>query len=213
MDTLPDPTSEDVLVPLLRRARAGDERARERLLAALHVPMRDYVAARTRSTPDGGDLADDVAQEALIRIATRLGSCRATTDRQLFKWALTVARSRLLDHLRRHGDGWVERIGDHDVAAPLDAKESLAPASATFRGVLQWVVRELPPSTQALLELRVENGEPWAEVARVLRTTTAGAKRRYQRAQARLRHAVEQRVAGLPPRSRAELEERLRRFQ
>jgi DNA-directed RNA polymerase specialized sigma24 family protein len=97
------------------------------------------------------------------------------------------------------------------VPAPAepDASESYPNALA---GAVQKVVRGLPRETQTLLELRVDGGETWPSIAHALRTTAAGAKRRFQRAQERLRRELQDGVDGLPVRQQEALRERLRRI-
>lgn len=212
MRTLPDQSLSDALLDTLHRAQAGNPEARETLLATLHVAVRDYVAGHTHRMPDGADVADDVAQETLIRILTRLHTCRASSDRQVLAWALAVARTRLIDHVRRIRPRG-ERMDDlSDVPAPAkpDASKS---DSTDLAGAVRKVVRGLPRETRTLLELRVEHGETWPAIAHALRTTAAGAKRRFQRAQERLRRELQDGVEGLPVRQREALRERLRRIR
>jgi RNA polymerase sigma factor (sigma-70 family) len=212
MRTLPDQSLTGTLLDTLHRAQTGDPEARETLLTTLHVPIRDYVAGQTHRLPDSTDVADDVAQETLIRILTRLHACRASTDRQVLAWALAVARTRLIDHMRRIQPR-VERMDDvAAVPAPVEPDSSESDP-AVLAGAVRKVVRGLPQETRTLLELRVEHGETWPAIAHALRTTAAGAKRRFQRAQERLRRDLQDGLEGLPVRQREALRERLRRIR
>ncbi len=212
MRTFPDFSPDWPLLATLHRAQGGERHAQEKLLATLHIPIRNYVSGHTGHMPDGGDLADDVAQETLIRIATRLQSCRATTDPQVLAWALAIARTRLIDYLRRVEPG-IERL-EFEVAEPDGARgRAPEPDGAALGSILRKVVRSLPPETRALLELRVDHGESWSDIASVLRTTAAGAKRRFQRAQARLRRELDAQADRLPVRQREAVHERLRRLK
>lgn len=212
MRTPPEPPPDRLLLATLRRAQSGDPGAQETLLATLHAPILNYVQGYTRRMPDDRDVADDVAQETLIRMATRLHSCRAESDDQVLGWALTIARTRLADYQRRIPPA-VERMAD-DVAGPAYSPTDVpGPGEAALRGLLRKVVRGLPLETRVLLELRVERGESWAEVARALRTTAAGAKRRFQRAQVRLRRELDGSAERLPVHRREEVHARLKRLK
>lgn len=211
MRTSPDPPPDGLLLATLRRAQSGDPEAQETLLATLHAPIFDYVKGYTRRMPDDRDVADDVAQETLIRMATRLGSCRAESDDQVLGWALAIARTRLADYLRRIPPG-MERMVD-DVAGPSDSPADTTGAGAALRGLVRRAVRSLPRETRVLLELRVERGESWADVAQALRTTAAGAKRRFQRAQDRLRRELNGSADRLPVSQREEVHAQLKRLK
>jgi RNA polymerase sigma-70 factor (ECF subfamily) len=211
MRTPPEPSPDGLLLTALRRAQTGDPEAEEMLLATLHAPILNYVKGYTRRMPDDGDVADDVAQETLIRMATRLRSCRAESDDQVLGWALAIARTRLADYLRRIPPA-VERMTD-DVAGPTYSPTDTSGAGTALRGLVRRVVRSLPRETRVLLELRVERGESWAEVAQALRTTAAGAKRRFQRAQARLQRELEGSADRLPVSQREEVHAQLKRLK
>lgn len=212
MRTPPERPSDGSLLAALRRAQGGDPEAQETLLAALHGPVLDYVKGYTRRMPDDRDVADDIAQEALIRIATHLHTCRASTTDQLLGWALAVARTRLTDYMRGMRRA-VERITE-DIPGPAESPGSTHdPGAAALAAILRRVVRGLPRETRILLELRVQRGESWAEIADALRTTAAAAKRRFQRAQARLRRELDGSADRLPVRQREEVYARLRRLK
>lgn len=202
------------LVRLLRAAQDGDTASAESLLTALHIPILDYL--RTRA-PDRGcrdDLAEDLAQEALIRIAENLHSCRAESDGQLLAWALTVARNRLVDYFRTDQSATVCRIKPEDDFPYLDTIEvDISATDRLLNRLLHRIVRSLPRETVKLLRLRIASGQSWREIGTAMCTTSAGAKRRFQRAQERMRRDLETRIAALPARERSALYKRLHRFR
>jgi RNA polymerase sigma factor (sigma-70 family) len=160
--------------------------------------------------PDGEDLADDVAQETLIRIVSRLDACRASVDLQVLAWALAIARTRLADHLRVVLAD-VERMNDEttSIASPTASASTPSSALGVLGRLVRKVVRTLPEDTRLLLDLRVTQGETWPSIARLLGTSAAGAKRRFQRAQTRLQREINEQAARLPANQKKAVQERL----
>jgi len=98
------------LVGLLERSVRGDLAAREALLKALYVPLRRYARRQASGWIEPDELAQDVAQDALIRITGRLDSCHAHSDAQIIAWALAIARNVLIDRAREHSASDFVRI-------------------------------------------------------------------------------------------------------
>lgn len=89
---------EENLKGLMLRGLDGDAQAWRQLLTEMGKHLRAYFSRRLF---DGGADAEDLVQETLIAIHAK----RATWDpKQSFSaWAYTVARYKLIDHLRRGG--------------------------------------------------------------------------------------------------------------
>lgn len=83
---------------LMLQGLAGDTSAWRSLLTDISGHLRPFFARRLF---DGGADVEDLVQETLISIHAK----RATWDsRQPFtNWAFTIARHKLIDHLRRQG--------------------------------------------------------------------------------------------------------------
>jgi RNA polymerase sigma-70 factor (ECF subfamily) len=81
------------LLSLTRTAQHGDEDAFRSLYRAVQPGLLRYLRALV------GDDAEDVASEAWYQIARDL--CRFDGNGDFKAWALTIARNRALDHLRR----------------------------------------------------------------------------------------------------------------
>ena len=197
------------LAELARRAAAGDGAALDGLLRAVQDRVERYLAGRLAARPDGHDLAGDLRQEVLIRAAGAVGRCRFESDARLVAWVLTIARRVLVDHVRAER---ARREVLPDRALELMAEEA---SLARWRGgahelgpgeLLETLAARalgaLPERTRELLRLRVQLGWTWKEVGRALGTTEAGAKRRYQRAQAALRTRFLALLDALPPAER-----------
>lgn len=187
------------LADLGRRARGGDHDALNQLLQAVQGHVRRYLSRRLFAVPDGEDLARDLGQEVLVRTAAALSRCEFDDDRRLMAWVLTVAKHLLIDHIRAErarGEVLPEKQMDALAARASLARWQAGPAgpapSAPLAAAVARAVAAMPEATRELLRLRVDTGCTWKKVAAALDTTEAGAKRRFQRAQATLRVRVRQ---------------------
>ncbi|HEX5868819.1 MAG TPA: sigma-70 family RNA polymerase sigma factor [Longimicrobium sp.] len=157
----------------------------------MHVHVVRSCRAWLAGTGDGA--AEEVAQEALVRIAAGIHTCRAGTDDVLFAWCHAVARNAAMDRLREHLREWeVRALGDElaKVECDPDAGEQSVAVSALL-AVLHEALGTEPEAVHALLWHRVVRHDSWEEAAHALGLTAAGAKRRFQRTVARVRRKVE----------------------
>ncbi|MDZ4257352.1 MAG: sigma-70 family RNA polymerase sigma factor [Gemmatimonadales bacterium] len=175
-----------VLMDRLARARAGEERAGEEVLAWLLPRINRYVAARCRTDPV---LAEDILQDALWRVWCGLARCQALSPGQLVAWALAVAHRALLDADRAAPPRALRMVGLEALERAAPTEEAAAIADPVIRAAAEVAARtalRLPGVTGYLLWARIMEGATWGEAAARLGTTPAGAKRRFQRARARL---------------------------
>jgi DNA-directed RNA polymerase specialized sigma24 family protein len=204
----------------LDRARVGDPAAVDAVLDAVR-PLLVAAAARGLAAGDvpARDAAEDVAQVALVRVAAHLGTCRATSPVQFAAWALAIGRRAVwdaraqafgersrrrtpLDHLLAGGDEWLLAVDPHEpgeglrgspamvalLRAALDAHDAYAAASAR---------------SAELIWMRVVGAATWEDIATVVGASPSAVKRRFQRAQRRLRREAVRRVHALPADERA----------
>jgi len=127
---------------LMLRGLDGDATAHATLLSELSRYLRSFLARRL-----GRDAADleDLVQEVLLAIHLK----RETYDRaQPFtSWAYTIARYKMIDHLRR---SHVRRTEMLDEASDLFASEEADEGDAKLD--LDRVLAELSPKQRSLLE-------------------------------------------------------------
>ncbi|HLI37239.1 MAG TPA: sigma-70 family RNA polymerase sigma factor [Streptosporangiaceae bacterium] len=129
--------------------------------------------------------AQDVVQEAWIRYA------RADVGevRNLPAWLTTVVTRLCVDLLRRSRDVPGESAGLLETPADRgDEPEQAALLAGELAEALMIVVDELTPEQRVALILHDVFGAPFAEIAQVLDTTVASAKKLASRARARVRH-------------------------
>lgn len=149
----------------------------ERLLAAVHDPLRRYLYRRVEP-----DAVDDVLAESLATLWRRLADVPADAE---LPWAYGVARRCLANH-RRSAERRLHLVrrlaGAADRAVPLPddgGHPELTDALAT-----------LPPADQEVLRLWAWEELAPREIAQVLDITPNAASIRLHRATGRLRAAL-----------------------
>lgn len=210
--TLAPPDKIPRLVALAREAAAGDRASLERLLTELHPVLRRYAL---RVAGDERDIPSDIAQEALIRVGLNLHDLRAQTDEQLISWCLVIVRNLSIDWLRR---AWFEPAhAPAELATPGAATtdeghgSSAAPRQHIF-DILRTCESQLEQVTRTILYLRLVEGAPWEAIARDVGLPATATKRRYQRAQRKLRREVLAAAAQLSDPERAGVLDQLQKF-
>lgn len=193
------------LLGLAGQARVGSRAALERLLAALHPVLHRYYI---RSLGDEGDVASDLAQEALVRIARGIGGCHAEGEGQIIAWALRIARNLEIDWLRSvHSEPTYRArslpIDAHALGVAPPAEEpARTPALGVLFALLEDAEGSLPESTRDLLYLRLTEHASWEQVGKAMGIPATAAKRRFQRSQHRIRSEILRRVRHLPAETR-----------
>jgi RNA polymerase sigma factor (sigma-70 family) len=175
-------------------------------------PVYRYLVARVRNRREPEELALDLRQEVLLRAAGHVVRCTFASDERLLAWVLTIARNVLVDFVRAEREE-AAALADAELAAAcarasLRAWQARGAESLPSRVVLLFterVIPTVPEQTAELLRLRVLAGAEWKEVGAALGTTAAGAKRRFQRAQAMLRGRLLERLQELPEHERRAL--------
>lgn len=173
--------------------------------------MVRYLVDRLQSHASTSAIAEEITQEVLVRMTQSIASCRATTKEELHAWVQTIARRLVIDRFRRRELELEQRVWEEDlridghllIDACADADTEPESAEVTeideVLGNLLWEAQaELTEGTQQVLRRRLLYGETWSQVGEFVGTSAAGAKRRYQRAQDRLRKEVRRRMTALP---------------
>lgn len=193
------------------------DHALEDLLTALCEPVRRFALARLRRCVDAVDIAEDLVQETLIRLARSVRSCRAETDAEVLGWARTAARHALIDMYRSPSTGlaaremaqlFLEEITSQDCEP---SSVSSSDVQALLRVVME-AYNDAVIATGELIWWRLIMGLEWTEIGPKFSTTAAGAKRRFQRAQDTLRREVMRRIGTLPETERTRVLALLTRF-
>ncbi|HSW30002.1 MAG TPA: RNA polymerase sigma factor [Longimicrobiales bacterium] len=178
----PDPVPDEALV---RRAREGEEAA----LSALVNRHTDAVYRVALAIAGDRDLAQDISQDAFLKAFRGLEGFRG--DASFRTWLLTIVANEARGALRRHGR---RRESDLDSAPPLashakgpDQMAELSGESARARKALG----RLPEKQRLSVQLRVDEGLSFREIAEVIGSTEGAARVNYFHGIRRLREWME----------------------
>lgn len=150
---------------LLRKARQGDEAAKEEFWQRLYTDLKRIGAAMLRRQPAGHTLTPTaVVNEAYVRLCK--SGFAAATDREHFQAiAARVMRALLVDHARRktadkRGGGWSRvTLDDH-----LAFRDSRAPEILDLHRSLNRLA-EMDERLASVVELRYFGGLTMPEIA------------------------------------------------
>ena len=138
-----------------------------------------YLAARLGSREDAADVAADVFMEAYKR-----APLLRWRGKPVLAWLYRVASNMAADHLRRAARE--VPVSDVRATAVLDQTQSLAERDAVTRAL-----RALAPDYQLVVHLRLVEGYPFDDVARMMGRTVGACQMLMLRAGRALREALE----------------------
>ena len=147
------------------------------LFRAHYPEIVRYLTVRLGSREEASDLASEVFLEAFTRVP-RL----RWRGKPVLAWLYRVAANMAADELKRRGR---EVHAVHEPEAP-DPTERIADRVALARAL-----RELPPEYQLVVHLRLVEGQPFADVARVMGKSVGACQMLLLRAGKLLREALE----------------------
>lgn len=188
----------------LNRARAGDERALDELLARCREPLRRAVGLRLDPKLAHREDASDVVQKTLVEAHRRFREYLRDPKMPFTLWLRHIAQDRIIDTHRRHqaaGRRSIDR--EQQEAAAPDASsvmlvaqlmdQELTPASAAVQRELtqklQEVLAELDEADREIILMRYYEQLTNQEIAAMLNLTEAAASMRHLRALRRLKEA------------------------
>lgn len=154
----------------------------EDLATRFSKPLLAYLVRMTRNSED----ADDLLQEALIRMARELPHLRSPAAAK--GWAYRVTTNVAIDFLRKNKKVQLEEFDEESVPVESDELDGLVvdEMSDCVRGVID----KLPPDYRAAIVLSSLQGMSVAETADVMGTSISAAKVRIHRGKARLKEAL-----------------------
>lgn len=176
---------------LLERAREGDRRALDELLAKLEPSVYKFGLKMCRDE----ETARDVLQETLLATVRNLGSFRG--DSSLATWMYSVARSACAKQRRRSKfapaahEPLETAAEDAGAAAEQeDERPDRSAERAQLRQKLQEAIGSLDPMYGQVILLRDVEGLSAAETAGALELSVEAVKTRLHRARARVREVL-----------------------
>lgn len=170
---------------LVRKANTGDRRALETLVER-YSPRVQRIASRLLDLED----ARDAAQEALVKLCTRLKQFRG--DAQFSTWLHRLVVNTCSDFLARQRLRRMEALPELECAATDEGDPSRAALLSELRRDVLRALARLSREQRAVVLLRDGLGLPYEEVARVARIPVGTAKCYVHRARTRLQPALEE---------------------
>jgi RNA polymerase sigma-70 factor (ECF subfamily) len=192
--------SASALDEVMDRYARGEDDALDDLYRRAAPRLRAFLARLCGSLA----LADDLTQDAFLRICAARGSFAAGAS--ALPWMYAIARNALRDHARREQVRWSyrQRHGHRDPATPFadvpGAGESTAMAREALGAVQEALMNAPVRQREAFVLLRFE-GLTLVEAAEVLGTTPGAVKILVFRAYKAVRAALDQQGGADPPSS------------
>ena len=175
----------DVPASLLARAQAGDRAAFEQLYRRFERPVFTLALRICGSRSE----ADEVLQEAMLKLWSGIGSFRGDGGSPFWGWLRQVAVNEALQRLRRERRLAMELDGveTDDIAED----HAPPPPAAADAALLQRALGELPAATRSVLWLYHAEGYTHEEIAALMERTASFSKSQLARGTRRLRALLE----------------------
>lgn len=145
--------------------------------------LRPAIVARSLSMTSDADLADDIAQDTLLRLWQLRD--RLDTYRSVDALARVIARNLAVDALRSRGA--TVSIDALSVDVPDSEGADAQLLDTEVRAEADTILASLAPAQQAVMRMRHTEGMEMDEIARALGTTPANVRVMLCRARARVR--------------------------
>lgn len=148
-------------------AKQGDEAAMTELIHYLEKPLFRFLFHLSGSEP----LAQDLCQEALVKVMTKISQLRDGAGVQ--SWAFQLARNLFIDEMRKD-----KTRGENEESNEEQTSDSIPEDVLTVRSVLE----KLDVAEREVLILIDMEGHSYQEAAKILDTTEAAVRSRLHRA-------------------------------
>ena len=170
----PEPSESDSTIVLLKRAKGGDDGARDQLFRRLTPMIRRWATGRLPAWARYRFDSDDLVQEALLATTKNLHRIDAEGSAQFYAYLHKTLRNRILDEISR------ARLRPRASGEPTEALapsplEALLSAEALER--YRRGLESLGPEDQAAIVLRIELGLSLEATAAELNKNSADAAR------------------------------------
>lgn len=164
---------------LITRIRHGDSR----LFSVIVGRYSGEIFSKVLSLVRREDMAQEVAQEAFIRVYTRLDDWRGEN---LHSWIVTIAMHialNALDKERRHRTEGLDGMAAQREDSFSDEHEELL-------GKMEQAISELPPNDQTIIRLHYYEGKKTDDIAKVLNMTKSNVLVRLHRVREQLKKKI-----------------------
>lgn len=173
---------------LVARSREGDHAAYNQLMNYYRGPILNFVYRLVGSQEE----AEDIAQQVFVRAYKKLGSFAFRTSRDRFStWLYQLARYAAIDVLRRRQRRPVQSLDEFPLLTPVAEGNPLQEASNRERErAIATAIAELPEDQRVALVLSVYEGQSYAEIAVVMKSSVKSVESRIYRARQFLRQQL-----------------------
>lgn len=184
------PPTEDFVATLIQQAQHGDLIAFERLMACYQTKILGYA----RAFVSDAEQANDVAQDAMLRIYRSLGGFRFQSSPKT--WMFRIVRNIVLDYAksRRSKERKREQSIDHTPDSEMSACSECNPEAqvlANERKEQLWqALSQVPESFRSVLLFCDLQGMSYDEVAAILNIPVGTVKSRLNRGREFLREVL-----------------------
>ena len=187
-----EPQSDTAFAAFLRRLQGGGEEAWRDMLERWRKPLLNFLF---RMTGDAA-LADDTAQETLVRVSRAIGEFRPSVggEAAFSAWLFQIARHAALDALRHRRRHPADALEEQPAAGGLIADSAPSPArAAELRDIgaeIAAAVQELPEEQRTALILAEYHDFAVAAIATIMGTNVKSVEARLYRARQTLRQRL-----------------------
>jgi RNA polymerase sigma-70 factor (ECF subfamily) len=155
-------------------------------LPALRERVRRFLVRRVRDA----HLAEDLAQDVMVKLHVHRAALPAGDARRATAWALRAARNVAVDHYRASRKPTASLESSPEPISG-DAGDPARHVPPELTGCVATMLRRLPAPYRAAVELADLRGRPQHDVARELGLSVSGAKSRVQRGRRQLREMLD----------------------
>jgi RNA polymerase sigma factor (sigma-70 family) len=160
--------------------------------------------------PDEPATTEELTDVAMQRIADHIADCHSSTGGGIVRWVQTIARNLAIDELRkRYGRSGargrfvpLKRADDSQEASTI---EDLPEEQLQLLEIVAQASDGIDAETLEMLSLHVEGEMTWQQVAASFGVSRDAARRRVQRAEARIRRMLKTAVLSLETEERKRL--------
>ena len=171
---------------VVRRAKAGDEKAVEALIRAHQDGLYAFIL-RMSGRPE---LAEDIVQEAFVRVLKNLH--RFDSRFRFSTWLFTIAKRLYMNSIQKLGPSFDTQVVDrqHSNGPGPGLTTARSETIRNLRGLIETALAALPPQQREIILLFHQQNWPIAEIAEHLRLPQGTVKSHLYRGRLRMRRTV-----------------------
>lgn len=173
---------------LVARSRMGDQEAYAQLMDYYQGPILNFVYRLVGNQAE----AEDIAQDVFVRAYQKLGQFAFRTSRDRFStWLYQLARNAAIDVLRRRHRRPIQSLDEFPLLTPVAEGDPARDAGNRERELaIASAIAELPEDQRVSLVLSVYEGQSYADIAKIMKSSVKSVESRIYRARHYLRQQL-----------------------